>query len=41
MGAVSKGDEDRAQHHYERALKLKMFRAWLYSQVRRKCGSLA
>ena len=33
IGAVAKGDEDRARLHYEKAIKLKFFRAWLYCQV--------
>lgn len=33
IGAVAKGEVDRARVHYERKLKLKTFRAWHNSQV--------
>ena len=33
IGAVAKGDEDRARHHHERTLKKKVLRAWHCSQV--------
>jgi hypothetical protein len=33
LGAVEKGDVDRANTHYEKILKLRTFRAWLSCQV--------
>lgn len=33
MGAVAKGDEDRARLHHQKALKVKAFKAWFCSQV--------
>lgn len=33
IGAVAKGDEDKARLHHEMALKTKTFKAWFCSQV--------
>ncbi len=32
MGAVEKGDEDRAKHHHNKTIQLKVIRAWYYSR---------